>query len=112
MYGQPFRRSAVPGSTPASMPRRRVQVSESPGGTMQPATEATDEEARKVLMLEAEVVRLREKLAQAQAKREEFRQEMDDLRRDRDHWRNLAKLAGAEKETTRTWFCGRALPGK
>jgi len=79
---------------------------------MQPAAEATDEAAWNVRTLEAEVVRLREKFAQVQAKREEMRQEMDNLRRDRDHWRNLAKLAGAEKETTRTWFCGRALPGK
>jgi hypothetical protein len=36
---------------------------------------------------------------------------MDDLRRDRDHWQNLAKSAGVEKVETRAWFCGRASSG-
>jgi hypothetical protein len=33
---------------------------------------------------------------------------VDALRRDRDHWRNQAKSAGAEKAEARAWFCGRA----
>jgi hypothetical protein len=36
---------------------------------------------------------------------------MDDLRRDRDHWRKLAEPSEAEKAGTRTWFCGRASSG-
>jgi hypothetical protein len=47
------------------------------------------------------------------ANRDALRKEMDDLRRDRDHWRKLAepgepKLEGAGQKT---WFCGRASAG-
>ena len=111
MFGRSFRRSAPPGSTPAFIPPRSEQVSESPGGTMKPANDATDEAAVKVPILVAEILALRQRLAELQANREDLRREMDDLRRDRDHWRSLAKSAGAEKEATRTWFCGRASPG-
>lgn len=79
---------------------------------MKPAKNATDEAALKVPMLEAEIRSLRQELAEVQAKREHLRREMDDLRRDRDHWQNLAKSAAAEKEATRTWFCGRVSPAK
>ena len=113
MYGQPLQRSAPPGTAAPSVQRRRFQVSESSAGTAAPAArDATDEAALKVPMLEAEVLSLREKLAEVQAKREHLRREIDDLRRERDHWRNLAKSAAAEKEATRTWFCGRASPSK
>jgi septal ring factor EnvC (AmiA/AmiB activator) len=106
MHGRPLRRSAPPGSPPAFIWRRREQVSQSPGGTMKPANDATDEAA-----LKAEILGLRQRLAEVQADRENLRREMDDLRRDRDHWRKLAKSAETERAGTRTWFCGRAKPG-
>lgn len=112
MYGRPLRRSAPPGSTPTSIRQRREQLSESPGGTMKSANDATDEAALKVPILKAEIVGLRQRLAEVQANRENLRQEMDDLRRDRDHWQKLAKSAEAEKERARTWFCGRVSPSK
>jgi FtsZ-binding cell division protein ZapB len=87
-------------------------VSEGSAGTAPAARDATDEAALKVPMLEAEVSSLREKLAEVQAKREHLRREIDDLRRERDHWQNLAKSTGPDRVGTRTWFCGRALPGK
>ena len=110
MYRRPLRKSAPPGSPPAFI-RRWEQVSESPSATMKPANDATDETPQ-VPMLKAEIVGLRQRLAEVQASREDLRQEMDDLRRDRDHWRNRAKSAEAEKERARTWFCGRASPRK
>jgi hypothetical protein len=58
-------------------------------------------------MLEAEILGLRQKLAELQTNREGVRREMDDLRRDRDHWQKLAKPGDHEKAGTRTWFCGR-----
>jgi hypothetical protein len=62
-------------------------------------------------MLEAEVLGLRQSLAEGKANRDALRKEMDDLRRDRDHWRKLAEAAGTEKVETRAWFCGRASSG-
>jgi hypothetical protein len=64
-------------------------------------------------MLEAEALGLRQNLAEVTANRDELRKEMDDLRRDRDHWGKLAergepKLAAAAQKT---WFCGRASAG-
>ena len=112
MYGRQLRRSAPPGSTPASIGQRREQVSENPGGTMKSANDATDEAALKAPTLKAEILGLRQRLAEVQVNRENLRQEMDDLRRDRDHWQNRAKSAESEKEATRTWFCGRASPRK
>ncbi len=111
MSGRLLRRSP-PGSTPASVRQRREQLSESPGGTMKPANDATDEAALKVPVLKAEIVGLRQRLAEVQANREALRREMDDLRRDRDHWQNRAKSAEAEKAGTRAWFCGRVSPSK
>ena len=75
--------------------------------------DARDELTLKLPMLEAEVLGLRQNLAEVTANRDELRKEMDDLRRDRDHWRKLAepgepKLAGAGQKT---WFCGRASAG-
>ena len=74
---------------------------------MKSANDATDEAALKVSILKTEILGLRQLLAEVQANRENLRQEMDDLRRDRDHWKNRAKSAEGEKEATRTWFCGR-----
>jgi FtsZ-binding cell division protein ZapB len=109
MFARPLRRPAPPGSTPAAIQRRSAQVSESLGGTANPAKDTT-EAALKVPSLEAEILVLRQRLTQVQANRESLRQEMDVLRRDRDHWQNLAKSAEAERAATRAWFCGRASP--
>ena len=79
--------------------------------TPESTRDARDEPALKLPMLEAEVVELRQSLADATANRDELRREMDDLRRDRDHWRKLAEPSEAEKAGTRTWFCGRASSG-
>lgn len=61
-------------------------------------------------MLEAEVLGLRQNLAEVKASREELRKEMADLRRDRDHWRNLSERREPKLEGggPKTWFCGRA----
>ena len=75
------------------------------------ATEPTaDERALELSILEAEVLGLRQNLAEVKASRDELRKEVEDLRRDRDHWRKLAepnepKLSGGG---SKTWFCGRA----
>ena len=73
----------------------------------------TDEPVFKLPTLEAEVTGLRQLLAEVKANRDELRQEMDDLRRDRDHWQELAKQAepALSAAARRTWFCGRASPG-
>jgi hypothetical protein len=72
-----------------------------------------DDHILKLPMLEAKVLGLRQNLAEVEANRDALRKEMDDLRRDRDHWRKLAepvepKLEGAGQKT---WFCGRASSG-
>ena len=72
--------------------------------------DARDELTLKLPMLEAEALGLRQRLAEVTANRDEMQKEMDDLRRDRDHWRKLAeqgkpKLEGAGQKT---WFRGRA----
>ena len=79
---------------------------------MKPPNDATVEAALNVPTLKAEILDLRQRLAKVQANCEDLRREMDDLRRDRDHWQSLAKSAEAEKEARRTWFCGRASPSK
>jgi hypothetical protein len=73
----------------------------------------TDEPVFKLPTLEAEVMGLRQLLAEVKANRDELRQEMDDLRRDRDHWQKLAGQAAPTLSAAgrRTWFCGRASPG-
>jgi hypothetical protein len=70
-----------------------------------------DEHTLKLSSLEAEVLGLRQNLAEVKANRDALRKEMDDLRRDRDHWRKLAEPGEAEKAGTRAWFCGRASSG-
>ena len=93
-------------SRPAGVPGIRDVAVES-------TSDGRDELAFKLSMLEAEVLRLRQSLAEVTANRDELRKEMDHMRRDRDHWRKLAEpsdpmLEGARKKT---WFCGRAAPG-
>jgi hypothetical protein len=75
-------------------------------------SDGRDELAFKLSMLEAEVLGLRQSLAEVTANRDALRKEMDDLRRDRDHWRKLAE-PGEPKEGAgrKAWFCGRASAG-
>jgi hypothetical protein len=80
---------------------------------MEPTRDAADELALKLPILEAEVLGLRQLLAEVRADRDKLWRETDDLRRDRDHWQKLAEqaeptLSGAAR---RTWFCGRASAG-
>jgi chromosome segregation ATPase len=81
--------------------------------TAESTSDSRDEHTLKLSKLEAEVLGLRQNLAEVKANRDELRKEADDLRRDRDHWRKLSergepKLEGAGPKT---WFCGRASAG-
>jgi hypothetical protein len=53
-------------------------------------------------MLEAEVLGLRQNLAEVKANRDELRKEVDDLRRDRGHWRKLAEPGEPKREAPRS----------
>jgi phage shock protein A len=71
--------------------------------------EPTTDKSLQLSILETEVLGLRQTLAEVKASRDALRKEIEDLRRDRDHWRKLAepnepKSRGGSK----TWFCGRA----
>jgi chromosome segregation ATPase len=76
-------------------------------------SDGRDELILKLSILEAEVLGLRQSLADVKANRDELRKEIDDLRRDRDHWRKLAEPSKPKLDTARqkTWFCGRASAG-
>ncbi len=111
MYARPVRRSEPPESVPASVQRRWSDVSGSGGATMKPARDAAEESALNLPILEAEIKGLRQLLAEVQANRDSLRRQIDDLRRDRDHWQALAKSAEGEKAAPRTWFCGRVSSG-
>jgi hypothetical protein len=92
---------------PNSIPGIRDATAESIG-------DARDELTLRLPMLEAEVLGLRQNLAEVTANRDALRKEMDDLRRDRDHWRKLAEqgeLKPAEAGQ-KTWFCGRVSAGR
>ena len=78
---------------------------------MKPMRDTADELAAKLPMLEAEVLGLRQRLARVTANQDELKREMDGLRRDRDHWQNLAK-SDAARSAPRAWFCGRATGGE
>ena len=109
MYARAVRRSEPPELAPASVQRRWTDVSGNGGATMNSAGNAADELAQ-VPILEAEIKGLRRLLAEVQANRDSLRRQIDDLRRDRDHWQALAKSAEREKAAPRTWFCGRVSP--
>ncbi len=114
IYNLRQQRSARTAATQASIRSRPSSVPGIRDATVESARDARDELSLKIPMLEAEVLGLRESLADMTANRDELGQEMDDLRRDRDHWRKLSeagepKPAGAGRKT---WFCGRALPSK
>ena len=105
-------RSARTAPTLASI-RSRPIVPGIRDGEAESTRHARDEPTLKLPMLEAEVLGLRQSLVEVKANRDALRKEIDDLRRDRDHWRKLAepgepKPAGA---APKTWFCGRALGG-
>ena len=68
-------------------------VGGNPGATKS-AGDRRDESAPELPILEAEVSGLRQLLAEVKANRDELRREMDGLRRDRDHWQQLAEQAG------------------
>ena len=109
MYARPIRRSEPPETAQAPAQRRWTDVSGNGGATMNMARAAADESAQGPI-LEAEIKGLRQLLAEVQANRDSLRRQVDDLRRDRDHWQALAKSAESEKAAPRTWFCGRVSP--
>jgi hypothetical protein len=86
---------------------------DSRGDPRRSTPEAADEPTLKGPILEAEVAALRQLLGEAKANRDELRQELDALRRDRDHWRKLAEKPkpAPAAPPARTWFCGRATAG-
>jgi hypothetical protein len=90
-------------SRPGSVPGIRDATAES-------TSDSRDEHSLKLSILEAEVLGLRQNLAEVKANRDELRKEVDDLRRDRDHWRKLAEPGEPKREGpgAKTWFCGRA----
>jgi hypothetical protein len=111
IYNLRQQRSARTAATQASIRSRLNSVPGIREATVNPAGDAREELTLKIAMLEAEVLGLRQSLAGVTANRDELRQEMDDLRRDRDRWRKLAEPGEAEKAGTRTWFCGRVSSG-
>jgi hypothetical protein len=76
-------------------------------GIRDAAAEPTNGHALQLSMLEAELVGLRQTLAEVKASRDALRK---DLRRDRDHWRKLAEPNDPKpsRGASKTWFCGRA----
>jgi hypothetical protein len=108
IYSLRQQRSAWTAATQGSI---RGRPSSIPGIRDATVESTRDELTLKLPMPEAEVLGLRQNLAEVQANRDALRKEMDDLRRDRDHWRKLAEPGEAEKAGTRAWFCGRASSG-
>jgi septal ring factor EnvC (AmiA/AmiB activator) len=108
IYSLRQQRSARTAATQGSI---RGRPSSIPGIRDATVESTRDELTLKLPMLEAEVLGLRQNLAEVKANRDALRKEMDDLRRDRDHWRKLAEPGEAEKAGTRAWFCGRASSG-
>ena len=113
IYNLRQQRSVRTAPTQASIRSRPSVVSGIRDATAESTRDARDELILKIPMLEAEVLELRQNLAEVQAHRGALRKEMDDLRRDRDHWRKLAERGEAQKAGSgqRTWFCGRASSG-
>jgi hypothetical protein len=97
----------------ASIRSRPGSVSGIRDVAVESASDGSDEAAFKLSMLEAEVLGLRQNLAEMKANRDELRKEMDYLRRDRDHWRKLAEPGEPKPKGAgqKTWFCGRASAG-
>lgn len=112
MYSLRQRRSARSAPAQATLRNRASDIPER-GGGMKSTKHPTDELALKLPALEAEVLGLRQLLAEVKANRDDLRQKMDDLRRDRDHWQKLVEQPGPTPPGAgrRAWFCGRASPG-
>jgi uncharacterized coiled-coil DUF342 family protein len=113
MYSLRQRRSAR--SAPAQAPARSRpgEFADNRDGATKSTEDRSDELTRELPILEAEVSGLRQLLAEVRANRDELRQEVDGLRRDRDHWQKLAEQAGSAPlgAGRRAWFCGRASLG-
>jgi hypothetical protein len=107
IYNLRRQRSARTAATQGSI---RGRPSSIPGIRDATVESTRDELTLKLSMLEAEVLGLRQSHAEGTANRDALRKEMDDLRRDRDHWRKLAEPAKPKLEGAgqKTWFCGRA----
>jgi hypothetical protein len=108
MYSLQQRRAAHPGSIRTPIRRRGNNVPEGRDVKTEPTAGTANESALKLPLLEAENLGLRQLLAEVRANRDELRQEIDDLRHDRDRWQKLAEQAGPEDVGRRSWFCGRA----
>jgi hypothetical protein len=113
IYNLRQQRSARTAPMQASIRGRRGSVTGIRDATVESMSDTRDELTFKLPMLEAEVLGLRQNLAEVKAKRDVMRKEMDDLRRDRDHWRKLAEPGEAKPSGagSKTWFCGRASTG-
>ena len=108
------RRSARVAPAQAAPRGRLGDIPDHRAGAMRATTDAADELALKLPILEAEVAGLRQLLAEVTANRDELRQEIGGLRRDRDHWQKLAEKARPTPPAAagqRSWFCGRASAG-
>jgi hypothetical protein len=108
MYSLRQRRAAHSGSMQTPIRRRGDDVPEGRDVKTERTAGTADESARKLPILEAEILGLRQLLAEVRANRNELRQEIDDLRHDRDRWQTLAEQAGPDGVGRRAWFCGRA----
>jgi hypothetical protein len=110
MYSLRHRRAAHSRSIRAPIPRRGNNVPEGRDVKTEATAGTAEELALKLPILEAENLGLRQLLAEVRANRDELREEIDDLRDDRDRWQKLAEQAGPEDVRRRAWFCGRASP--
>jgi hypothetical protein len=111
MYSLRQPRAADSGSMRTPIGRHGDNVPEGRDVKTKPPAAMTDELALKLPLLEAEILGLRQLLAEVRANRDELRQEIDDLRHDRDHSQKLTEQAGPEGVGRRAWFCGRASLG-
>ena len=84
MYSLRQRRAADSGSMRTPIGRHGDNVPEGRDVKTKPPAAMTDELALKLPLLEAEILGLRQLLAEVRANRDELRQEIDDLRNDRD----------------------------
>jgi uncharacterized coiled-coil DUF342 family protein len=111
MHSLRQQRSARPSPAQAAARSRADEFAENRGAATKSAGDRRGEWASERPILEAEVLGLRQLLAEVRANRDELRREMDGLRRDRDHWQKLAEQAGPPAPSgagRRAWFCGRA----
>jgi hypothetical protein len=108
MYSLRHRRAAHSGSMRAPIRHRGDSAPDGRDVETKPTADTADESALRLPILEAEILGLRQLLAEVRANRDELRQEIDDLRHDRDRWQKLAEQVGPEGVGRRAWFCGRA----